>query len=166
MAGKEVIFGLYDGVTGLATQPITGYKDGQTRKGGVVWGTTKGIGRGLGGIVFKVGAMAFGIPGYTLKGAEMQFRRQGIEVDQLADLQGPPVPENPGKATEERKKTLKKQWAEASAGHPILQRRVLQALAELHEAEEIEPELEAAVLERWDTLVGANDLQHKLSRKG
>lgn len=164
VAGKEVIFGLYDGVTGLVTQPINGYKDGQTRKGGVAWGATKGVGRGLSGVVFKLGAVAFGVPGYTLKGAEMQFRRQGIEVDQLADLRPPSVPDEPGKpGDDERKKKLQQQWAHASAGHPILQRRVLQALAELHEVEENEPDLETAVMARWDLLVGANDLRHKLS---
>lgn len=116
-------------------------------------------------MVFKVGAVAFGVPGYTLKGAEMQFRRQGIEVDQLADLRPPSVPDEPGRpGDDERKKKLQKQWAQASAGHPILQRRVLQALAELHEVEENDPDLEAAVLARWDLLVGANDLRHKLSQ--
>lgn len=60
---------------------------------------------------------------------------------------------------EERKRKLRLRWAQASAGHPILQRRVFQALAELHEVEENDPELEAALLERWDLLAGSNGLQ-------
>ena len=55
--------------------------------------------------------------------------------------------------------------AQASAGHPILQRRVLQALVELHEVEDNDPELEAAVLERWDVLAGANGLQPTPTRQ-
>jgi hypothetical protein len=160
VAGKEVIFGVYDGVTGLATQPINGYKDGKDRKGGVAWGATKGAGRGVCGVVSRAGAIAFGIPGYTMKGIEMQFRRQGTTMDQLAELPSPPRPEGPIKAgDEERKRALRVQWAQASAGHPILQRRVLQALVELHEVEENDPELEAVVLERWDVLAGANGLR-------
>jgi hypothetical protein len=111
-------------------------------------------------VVSRAGAIAFGIPGYTMKGIEMQFRRQGTTMDQLAELPAPPREEGMIKAgDEERKRKLRVQWAQASAGHPILQRRVLQALVELHEVEENDPELQAAVLERWDVLAGANGLQ-------
>jgi hypothetical protein len=166
VASKEVIFGVYDGVTGLATQPINGYKDGKDRKGGVAWGATKGVGRGVCGVVSRAGAIAFGIPGYTMKGIEMQFRRQGTTMDQLAELPSPPREEGPIKAGDERRKReLRLQWAQASSGHPILQRRVLQALVELHEVEENDAELEAAVLERWDVLAGANGLQPTPTRQ-
>lgn len=160
VAGKEVIFGIFDGVTGLATQPVSGYKDGKARKGGPAWGAAKGVGRGLTGVVSRAGAIGFGVPGYTMKGIEMQFRKQGTTMDQLAELPSPPKPTGDLKARdEESRKKLRAQWAEASAGHPILQRRVLQAISELHEAEEKEPELEALTLERWDALASANGLQ-------
>lgn len=160
VAGKEVVFGVYDGITGLAAQPISGFKDGKTRKGGAMWGATKGVGRGLAGVVTRAGAIAFGVPGYTMKGMEMQFRKQGNTMDQLAELPPPPRPAAPGKAgDEDRKRKLRAEWAQASAGHPILQRRVLQALYEMHEGEENDPELEAATLERWDALASANGLK-------
>jgi hypothetical protein len=160
VAGKEVIFGVYDGITGLATQPASGYKDGKTRKGGAALGAAKGVGRGITGVVSRAGAIGFGVPGYTMKGIEMQFRKQGTTMDQLAELPAPPKPTGNNKARdEESRKKLRAQWAQASAGHPILQRRVLQAISELHEAEEREPELEALTLERWDALANANGLQ-------
>jgi hypothetical protein len=162
VASKEVVFGIYDGVTGLATQPISGFKDGKTRKGGAAWGATKGVGRGLFGVVSRAGAIGFGVPGYTMKGIEMQFRKQGTTMDQLAEVPDAPKPTDIKIRDEESRIRLRAQWAHASAGHPIYQRRVLQAIFELHDAEEREPELEAVVLERWDALASANGL--KLSR--
>jgi hypothetical protein len=162
VAGKEVVFGVYDGVTGLATQPISGFKDGKTRKGGAAWGATKGVGRGLFGVVSRAGAIGFGVPGYTMKGIEMQFRKQGTTMDQLAEIPDAPKPADSKVRDEATRRRLRAQWAHASAGHPIYQRRVLQAIFELHDAEEREPELEAVVLERWDSLASANGL--KLSR--
>jgi hypothetical protein len=159
VAGKEIVFGFYDGITGLATQPASGYRDGKTRKGGAALGAAKGVGRGITGIVTRAGAIGFGVPGYTMKGIEMQFRKQGTTVDQLAELPEPPKPTGDNKARdEESRRRLRLQWAQASAGHPILQRRVLQAVSELHEAEEKEPELEALTVERWDALASANGL--------
>jgi hypothetical protein len=159
VASKEVVFGIYDGVTGLATHPISGYKDGRTRKGGCAWGTTKGVGRGIFGVASRAGAIAFGIPGYTMKGIEMQFRKQGTTMDQLADLPATPKPTDGSKIRdEEEKRKLRAQWSHASAGHPILQRRVLQAIFELHDTEDRAPDLEATTLERWDALVSANGL--------
>lgn len=166
VAGKEVVFGIYDGITGVATQPINGFKDGKTRKGGPLWGAAKGFGRGISGVVTRAGAIAFGVPGYTMKGMEMQFRKQGSTMDQLAELPTPPRPAEPGRPGDEnRKKELRAIWAQASAGHPILQRRVLQALHEMHEGEENDPELEAATLERWDALANANGLKTSLQSK-
>jgi hypothetical protein len=159
VAGKEVIFGFYDGITGLATQPVSGYKDGKTRKGGPAWGAAKGVGRGITGVVSRAGAIGFGVPGYTMKGIEMQFRKQGTTIDQIGEIAEAPEPSQNNARDEKSRRKLKAQWAEASAGHPIVQRRVLQAINELHEAEEREPELEAAVLERWDALASANGLQ-------
>jgi hypothetical protein len=159
VAGKEVLFGVYDGITGLATQPVSGFKEGRNRKGGPAWGAAKGVGRGITGVVYRAGAIGFGVPGYTMKGIEMQFRKQGTTIDQIGEIAEAPEPSQNNARDEKSRRKLKAQWAQASAGHPILQRRVLQAINELHEAEEREPELEAAVLARWDALVSANGLQ-------
>lgn len=47
---QELGLGFYDGITGMFTQPIRGLKE----EG--VSGFVKGIGRGMGGVVFKPGA--------------------------------------------------------------------------------------------------------------
>ncbi|KAJ5038037.1 uncharacterized protein L3040_006909 [Drepanopeziza brunnea f. sp. 'multigermtubi'] len=70
VASEEVVFGLFDGITGLVTQPFNGAR----REGPL--GLAKGIGRGLAGLVFKTGAAAFGLPGYTLKGIEKQLEKR------------------------------------------------------------------------------------------
>ena len=49
-AGKELTYGMYDGLTGFVTQPINGAK----KEGGV--GLLKGMGKGIGGLVFKPAA--------------------------------------------------------------------------------------------------------------
>jgi hypothetical protein len=59
VASKEVVFGIYDGVTGLATQPISGFKDGKTRKGGAAWGATKGVGSSESFLELVRSALAF-----------------------------------------------------------------------------------------------------------
>ncbi|KIX02480.1 uncharacterized protein Z518_08421 [Rhinocladiella mackenziei CBS 650.93] len=61
-AGKEFGYGFYDGITGLATQPIAGAK-----KEGAA-GFIKGAAKGLGGLVLKPAAGIWGLPGYTAKG--------------------------------------------------------------------------------------------------
>lgn len=64
--GKEFGYGMYDGITGIATQPWNGAKkDGAS-------GFFKGVGKGLGGIVAKPGAALFSIPAYFMKGAYKQ----------------------------------------------------------------------------------------------
>jgi len=61
-AGKSFGYGLWDGVSGLVTQPMKGAQEGGFM-GGLV-----GFGKGLGGAVFKPAAGVFGIPGYAFKG--------------------------------------------------------------------------------------------------
>ncbi|KAL2063107.1 hypothetical protein VTL71DRAFT_6179 [Oculimacula yallundae] len=61
-AGKGFGFGLYDGITGLVTQPISGAK-----KGGL-GGFFAGVGKGLGGVVCKPAAGAVGLAAYPFKG--------------------------------------------------------------------------------------------------
>ena len=47
VAGKEFALGFYDGISGLATQPLRG-----AEKEGAV-GLVKGFGKGIGGLVLK-----------------------------------------------------------------------------------------------------------------
>lgn len=67
--GKEFAYGMYDGVTGLVTQPWNGAKkEGAT-------GFFKGVGKGVGGIIAKPGAALFGIPGYLFQGAYKESQK-------------------------------------------------------------------------------------------
>ena len=68
-ATKEFGFGMYDGITGLVTQPMRG-----ARQEGAA-GFLKGIGKGIGGIALKPGAAIFGIPGYTMKGVYKELQK-------------------------------------------------------------------------------------------
>ena len=86
VASKEFGLGLYDGITGLVTQPIKGAeKEGSA-------GFVKGFGKGIGGLVLKSGAGKFyslrmhiytytdistaiwGIPAYTMAGVHAEIR--------------------------------------------------------------------------------------------
>lgn len=69
-ATKEFGYGMYDGITGLVTQPMKG-----AQKEGTA-GFFKGIGKGLGGVWLKPGAAIFGIPGYTMKGIHRELQKQ------------------------------------------------------------------------------------------
>ncbi|KAF2969959.1 hypothetical protein GQX73_g3649 [Xylaria multiplex] len=68
VAGKEFGLGLYDGITGLVTQPLKGAE----KEGGA--GLLKGFGKGIGGLVFKSGAAVWGIPAYTMAGIHAEIR--------------------------------------------------------------------------------------------
>jgi hypothetical protein len=60
-AGREFGLGIYDGITGIVTQPWKGaQKEG-------LGGFAKGFDKGIGGLVAKPSAAAFGILGYTMK---------------------------------------------------------------------------------------------------
>jgi len=67
--GKEFAFGMYDGVTGLVTQPWKG-----AQKEGVT-GFAKGVGKGIGGVLFKPGAALWGIPSYMMKGVHKEVQK-------------------------------------------------------------------------------------------
>lgn len=66
-AGQELAYGVYDGFTGVVTQPYQGAK-----RGGVL-GAVKGVGMGLTGFVLKDLAAVFGPFAYTLKGVQKEF---------------------------------------------------------------------------------------------
>lgn len=66
---REFGFGLYDGVTGVVTQPWRGaQKEG-------AGGLLKGIGKGIGGLVAKPGAALFAIPSYMMKGVHKEVQK-------------------------------------------------------------------------------------------
>ncbi|KAK5105792.1 hypothetical protein LTR62_002154 [Meristemomyces frigidus] len=67
--GKEFGYGMYDGLTGLVTQPWKGaQKEGTT-------GFLKGLGKGIGGFAVKPGAALFAIPAYFMKGAHKEAQK-------------------------------------------------------------------------------------------
>ncbi|KAI1119263.1 hypothetical protein F5Y14DRAFT_397185 [Nemania sp. NC0429] len=68
VAGKEFGFGLYDGITGLVTQPLKGAeKEGSA-------GLLKGFGKGIGGFLLKPAAAIWSIPAYTMAGVHAEIR--------------------------------------------------------------------------------------------
>ncbi|EAU29286.1 conserved hypothetical protein [Aspergillus terreus NIH2624] len=76
-AGKEFGYSLYDGVTGIVTQPRRGMDDAG------VPGLAKGIGKGVGGLLLKPQAGLWGLFGYPLNGIY-----RGIERSYGEDRQG------------------------------------------------------------------------------
>ncbi|KAL8686861.1 MAG: hypothetical protein Q9218_006812, partial [Villophora microphyllina] len=66
-AGEELVFGVYDGVTGLWLQPYHG-----ARENGAL-GLVQGVGKGFGGFILKDLAAIFGPVGYTMKGVHKEI---------------------------------------------------------------------------------------------
>lgn len=62
VAGKGLVFGLYDGISGLIMEPVKGAK-----KEGAL-GALKGFGKGIGGMYWKPNAGLAGVLGYTMQG--------------------------------------------------------------------------------------------------
>ena len=69
VAGKEFGFGLYDGISGLITQPVDG-----ARKEGVA-GFLKGFGKGIAGVVIKPQGAFWALQGYTFKGIYKEIQK-------------------------------------------------------------------------------------------
>ncbi|KAL8949820.1 MAG: hypothetical protein Q9222_004107 [Ikaeria aurantiellina] len=66
-AGEELVFGVYDGVTGLWLQPYRGVRDNGPL------GLVQGVGKGFGGFILKDLAAIFGPIGYTMKGVHKEI---------------------------------------------------------------------------------------------
>ena len=66
-AGTGLGYGLYDGFTGLATQPYQGYKESGAT------GFAKGVGKGIGGFMIKPWAGLFGLPGFAYEGIHKEI---------------------------------------------------------------------------------------------
>ncbi|OKL63887.1 hypothetical protein UA08_00989 [Talaromyces atroroseus] len=69
-AGKEFGYGLYDGISGLATQPIQGAK-----KEGAA-GAIKGFSKGIGGLILKPVGGAWALTGYTMSGIYQEIQKR------------------------------------------------------------------------------------------
>ncbi|KAL9585735.1 MAG: hypothetical protein Q9212_001354 [Teloschistes hypoglaucus] len=69
-AGEELVFGVYDGVTGLWLQPYHG-----ARENGAL-GLVQGVGKGVGGFILKDFAAVFGPVAYTMKGVHKELGKQ------------------------------------------------------------------------------------------
>ncbi|KAF2091156.1 glycosyltransferase family 1 protein [Saccharata proteae CBS 121410] len=69
VATREFGQGLFEGISGLVTQPLKG-----ARSGGAA-GFVKGMGKGMAGVVLKPQAAAFAIPAYTMKGLYQEVRK-------------------------------------------------------------------------------------------
>ncbi|KAI5792593.1 hypothetical protein DFH27DRAFT_527357 [Peziza echinospora] len=72
VASKQLAAGIYDGITGLVTQPVRGWKE----EGGVK-GAAKGFGRGIVGVVAKPAAGGWGVGGYVGTGIIREIERLG-----------------------------------------------------------------------------------------
>lgn len=68
IASKELGIQLFDGITGLATQPWKGAQ----KEGGK--GLAKGFGKGVAGLVLKGGAAIWGVPAYLMAGVNAEVR--------------------------------------------------------------------------------------------
>ncbi|KAI2469537.1 glycosyltransferase family 1 protein [Annulohypoxylon bovei var. microspora] len=68
VAGKEFGFGMFDGITGLVTQPIRG-----AGKEGAI-GALKGFSKGIGGFMLKPAAAIWSLPAYTMQGVHAEIR--------------------------------------------------------------------------------------------
>ncbi|KAL2870139.1 putative UDP-glucose,sterol transferase [Aspergillus lucknowensis] len=67
-AGTEFTQEMYQGITGLVTQPRRGQRDGGTK------GMMKGVGKGVGGLFLKPAAGLWGLVGYPLDGLHKALR--------------------------------------------------------------------------------------------
>lgn len=68
-AGDELVFGVYDGVTGLWLQPYRGARDNGAL------GLVQGVGKGFGGFILKDLAAIFGPIAYTMKGIHKEMNK-------------------------------------------------------------------------------------------
>ena len=69
-AGKELGLGIFDGVTGIFSQPVIGaMKEGPL-------GFIKGVGKGFAGVPLKSAAGAIALPAYTMKGIHSEVLKR------------------------------------------------------------------------------------------
>lgn len=74
-ARKEFGYGIYDGWTGLVTQPVGGWKDGVS-VGGKFAGMGKGVGKGIGGFVLKDLSAIIAPPAFLTMGVRKEITKK------------------------------------------------------------------------------------------
>ncbi|EPE05428.1 udp- transferase [Ophiostoma piceae UAMH 11346] len=108
-ASKAFGYGLYDGITGLVTQPMNSSGGGLS-----------GFAKGLGGIVLKPAAGAWAVPAYAMQGVH-------AEVQRIMDSLGGHVGGDSRKATDARRVAARVQQGvvELAASTPDEQQAIL-----------------------------------------
>lgn len=150
VSGKEIAFGLCDSVTNLVELPYIEAKKGSKCKGGPILGGAKGFAKSIAGIPCRLGAMVFGIPGYSLKGLEQQLRRwhkreDDVNFDSVTpEWEKHTVGEEPPDWSR-----LRREWGHVAVGKPIAQRRIWQGIDDVRDAS---AEVKAEIVRKYDSL--------------
>jgi len=74
-AGRELVLGVYDGVSGLVLQPVGGWKDASGVTGRVT-GVSKGFARGVGGFVLKDISAIITPPAFIAQGVRREVKKR------------------------------------------------------------------------------------------
>lgn len=178
VGGKAFGLGLYDAVTGLVTQPYRGYQEAAPHIGRRVLGVSKGVGKGLGGLVLKSGAAVFGPPAYALKGLEREIERwvsgtDSLTRDEMALIQKAKEQSSEGGVDTRHgsrpARLVSEEARGAGVGKRVVERRVWVGYSEIREMREQDADVAAAVeqgiLERWEQL-GAGTFLAGLAEQG
>ena len=163
VGGKEFVYGILDGFSGVVTQPYRGYQDG---KGfGRATGVAKGVGLGVVGLVSKVPAAIIGPFGYGGKGVERQLQRWWAgsdlvneeEVEQMVRAEDKVQDAELDNSDLGFTRRARQTWEQARGtgqSKRIVERRVWQGyreMTEMRQSGEVK-ELEQLVLQRWEEL--------------
>lgn len=164
VGGKELVFGAYDAVSGLVTQPYLYYQKGKLHRGGPAMGLVKGMGLGLTGLAFKLPAAILGPIGYGGQGLERQIQRWWTGTDRITGkeivmiLRAKDEVKQPSFCSNGGNNAAQLMWDEAKGagvGRRILERRVWQGYREVRELRqkgEDGAEVERLIVERWEQL--------------
>lgn len=109
VATKEFGFGLFDGISGLVTQPMRG-----AEKEGAM-GLLKGFAKGIGGVALKPAAGFWSIPAYAMQGLNAEVRnllRGGGWVNHIIAARAQQGREEIEYATKEEVKDVVARWQE------------------------------------------------------
>ncbi|KAJ4357091.1 hypothetical protein N0V85_009516, partial [Neurospora sp. IMI 360204] len=107
VATKEFGFGLFDGISGLVTQPMRG-----AEKEGAM-GLLKGFAKGIGGVALKPAAGFWSIPAYAMQGLNAEVRnllRGGGWVNHIITARAQQGREEMEYATKEEVKDVVARW--------------------------------------------------------
>ncbi|GAB7343373.1 hypothetical protein MBLNU457_1412t2 [Dothideomycetes sp. NU457] len=74
-AGRELVFGVYDGFSGLVLQPVGGWKDASGVTGHIT-GVSKGFARGIGGFVLKDISAIITPPAFVAQGVRREVKKR------------------------------------------------------------------------------------------